>query len=276
VLAVDLTRDAAAYRLVSGDPLEIRHGSTVLRVADGEGVVVSTRPELKAVVFDLDGVLTDTAELHYRAWQRLADEEGLAFDRAANERLKGVGRMDSLKLIVGHAGASRTEGQLAEMADRKNRYYREAISTLRPGDLLPGMATLLDELRGAGIRIAVASVSHNAPDVLDALRIADRIDAVAPAAEVAKGKPDPEIFLRAGELLGVRPEDALGIEDAQVGVDAIRDAGMVAVGVGAVTGADLVVADTAALTLDALRAVFDATRSRRGARHEPEPGPTLA
>jgi alpha,alpha-trehalose phosphorylase len=276
VLEVEITREQATYRLVAGDALEIRHGSTPLRVVDGEPAVVSIRPELKAVVFDLDGVLTDTAELHYHAWQRLADEEGLAFDRHANEGLKGVGRMDSLRLIVANAGATRTDGQLAEMADRKNRYYREAISTLGPGDLLPGMASLLDELRAAGIATAVASVSHNAPDVLAALEIGDRIDAVVPAAEIAKGKPDPEIFLRAGELLGVRLEDTLAVEDAQVGVDAILDAGMVAVGVGALTGADLVVAETSSLTLASLRATFEATRARGVVRHEPEAGPGLS
>ena len=276
VLEVELTHDAAAYRLVEGEALEIRHGSTDLRVAAGEPAIVSLRPVLGAIVFDLDGVLTDTAELHYRAWQRLADEEGLAFDREVNEQLRGVGRMDSLRLILRHAAAERTDGELAAMADRKNRYYREAIATLGPGDLLPGIPALLDEIRAAGLRTAVASASHNAPDVLAALAIEDRIDVVVPATDVALGKPDPEIFLQAGERLGVRPEDALGIEDAQVGVEAIRASGMVAVGVGAVTGADLVVPSTAGLTLGVLRAAFARTRSRPDTRHEPEAGPTLA
>jgi alpha,alpha-trehalose phosphorylase len=273
LLEVALDHDRAVYRLLEGDPLELSHGATPLRLAAGDEAAMPLRPELRAVVFDLDGVLTDTAELHYRAWQRLADEEGLRFDRDVNERLRGVGRLDSLRIILEHAGAERPEGEMAALAERKNRYYRDAIGDIGPDDLLPGIPALLDELRDAGIGIAVASASHNAPDVLAALAIEDRIDALVPAGDVARGKPDPEIFLRAAEQLGVRTEDALGVEDAQVGIEAIVAAGMVAVGVGPVEGADLVGPTTDRLTLRSLRAAFERRRSQPGSRHEPEAGP---
>jgi beta-phosphoglucomutase len=186
----------------------------------------------KAVIFDLDGVITDTAHYHYLAWKRTADSVGAPFDEAFNEQLKGVDRMGSLRLILARAPRSYSEEEQLALADAKNRHYQELIATMTPEDLLPGALRALEEVRTAGLRIGLASVSKNAFTVLDRLGIRDRFDDVVDAATIRNSKPHPEIFLTAAEHLGVAPEDCLGVEDAAAGVAAIKDAGMFAVGVG--------------------------------------------
>ena len=191
---------------------------------------MSTR--FKAVIFDLDGVITDTAHYHFLAWKRLADSVGAPFDEAFNEQLKGVDRMGSLELILARAPRTYTLEEKRALADAKNGHYQELIATMTPGDLLPGALRALEEVRAAGLKIGLASVSRNAFTVLDRLGIRDRFDDVVDAATVVNGKPDPEIFLTAAAHLGVDPKDCLGVEDAAAGVASIKDAGMFAVGVG--------------------------------------------
>jgi beta-phosphoglucomutase len=191
---------------------------------------MSTR--FKAVIFDLDGVITDTAHYHYLAWKRLADSVDAPFDEAFNEQLKGVDRMGSLELILARAPRTYTPEEKRALADTKNAHYQELIATMTPDDLLPGALRALEEVRAAGLRIGLASVSRNAFTVLDRLGIRDRFDDVVDAATVVNGKPDPEIFLTAAAHLGVDPQDCLGVEDAVAGVASIKDAGMFAVGVG--------------------------------------------
>jgi beta-phosphoglucomutase len=198
----------------------------------------------KAVIFDLDGVITDTAHYHYLAWKALAESEGVHFDHAFNENLKGVDRMGSLNLIL--AGSSKTysmEEKLA-LAERKNKQYVELIATMSEADLLPGAIDALASVRAAGLKIGLASVSKNAFTVLDRLGIRDRFDYVVDAALIANSKPHPEIFLNAAAALGVAPADCLGVEDAVAGVASIKSAGMFAVGVGSpdvLTQADRVI-----------------------------------
>jgi beta-phosphoglucomutase len=191
---------------------------------------MSTR--FKAVIFDLDGVITDTAHYHFLAWKRLADSVGAPFDEAFNEQLKGVDRMGSLELILARAPRTYTLDEKRALADAKNGHYQELIATMTPADLLPGALRALEEVRAAGLKIGLASVSRNAFTVLDRLGIRDRFDDVVDAATVVNGKPDPEIFLTAAAHLGVEPKDCLGVEDAAAGVASIKDAGMVAIGVG--------------------------------------------
>jgi len=186
----------------------------------------------KAVIFDLDGVITDTAHYHYLAWKRLAESEGVHFDEAFNEHLKGVDRMGSLELILGAASGNYTREQKLALADSKNRHYQELIATMSAKDLLPGAVEALAAVRAAGLKIGLASVSKNAFTVLDMLGIRDRFDVVVDAALVTRSKPDPEIFLTAAVQLGVAPVDCLGIEDAVAGVASIKSAGMFALGVG--------------------------------------------
>lgn len=192
----------------------------------------NTNSRFKAVIFDLDGVITDTARFHYLAWKRLADAIGAPFDEAFNEQLKGVDRMGSLDLILARAPRAFARDEKLALADAKNRHYQELVATMTPGDLLPGALRALEEVRAAGLKIGLASVSKNAFTVLDRLGIRDRFDDVVDAATVVHGKPHPEIFLTAARHLDVAPRDCLGVEDAAAGVASIKDAGMFAVGVG--------------------------------------------
>ncbi len=207
----------------------------------------------KAVIFDLDGVITDTAHYHYLAWKRLADSVDAPFDEAFNEQLKGVDRMGSLELILARAPRTYTLEEKRALADAKNAHYQELIATMTPDDLLPGALRALEEVRAAGLLVGLASVSRNAFTVLDHLGIRDRFDDVVDAATIVNGKPDPEIFLTAAAHLGVDPRDCLGVEDAAAGVASIKDAGMFAVGVGSpevLHRADRVIPSMAAFRLD--------------------------
>ncbi|QLE58796.1 beta-phosphoglucomutase [Nostoc sp. TCL26-01] len=187
---------------------------------------------IQGFIFDLDGVLTDTAEYHYLAWQKLADEEGIPFNRQANEALRGVSRRASLMLIIGDRPYS--EAQIQEMMERKNRYYVESIEHITPQDLLPGAVPLLEELRQAGIKIAIGSASKNAKTVIQRLGIADKVDAIADGYSVEKPKPAPDLFLYAAHQLGLEPQQCVVVEDAAAGVEAALAGGMWAVGLGPV------------------------------------------
>jgi kojibiose phosphorylase len=175
-------------------------------------------------------VLTDTAELHYQAWQKLADEEGIAFNQQANEALRGVSRRASLMLIIGDKPYS--EAQIEEMMERKNRYYGELIQNMTSKDLLPGAIALLDELRQAGIKIGIGSASKNARTVIERLGIADKVDAIADGYSVQQPKPAPDLFLYAAKQLGLEPAQSVVVEDAAAGVEAALAGGMWAVGLG--------------------------------------------
>jgi len=201
---------------------------------------------IKAFIFDLDGVIVDSAEYHYLAWAQLAEELGIPFDRSYNERLKGVSRMESLALILDNARDCKTytTSEKMKLADRKNENYKQLIQRITPEDLLPGIAKLLQDLRTADIRIGLASASHNAPLIVDLLQVTSYFDVIVDPGTLKKGKPDPEIFLTAASLLGVTPDSCIGIEDAEAGIQAIQRAGMFAVGVGdpvSMQAADMVI-----------------------------------
>lgn len=187
----------------------------------------------KALILDLDGVITDTARFHFQAWKALADSLGFHFDERDNERLKGVSRMRSFEIILEINGASErfTEEEKEAFCTKKNEIYKELISTMTPADILPGIPELLARAKAEGVKVAVASVSKNAPAVLASLGLADAFDYVADAAKVTKSKPDPEIFEVCADALGVPYADCVGIEDAQAGIEAIHAAGMKSVGI---------------------------------------------
>lgn len=208
---------------------------------------------IKGFIFDLDGVITDTAEYHYRAWKRLADEEGLPFDRQANEALRGISRRESLELIL--QGRSYPEEQIQEMMERKNNYYLEFIREIRPQDLLPGAKELLIEMRQAGISTALGSASKNAADVISRLGIADLFDAISDGHSVTRQKPAPDLFLHAANQLGLEPGECVVVEDAEAGIVAARAGGFKSVGLGPssrVGAADLVLESLAGVHLSDL------------------------
>lgn len=185
----------------------------------------------KAILFDLDGVLTDTSEYHYRSWKRLADEEGIPFTRQENdEHLRGVSRRESLMYII--RGRNYSEDQIQEMMDRKNRYYNDMIKDMTPNDLVPGGRQLLQEIRNAGIKVAIASGSKNAQIVLDLLDITSYLDGVADGYCIVNSKPAPDLFVYAAGLVNVHTVDCLGVEDADAGIEAIKTAGMQALAIG--------------------------------------------
>ncbi|MGM1022588.1 MAG: beta-phosphoglucomutase [Bacillota bacterium] len=216
---------------------------------------------MKAVIFDLDGVITDTAEYHFQAWHSLAATLGIPFDREFNEQLKGISRTESLDKIMARGDQANvySADDKQELAAQKNTEYQRLISALTPADVLPGIRALLTELRDARIRIALASASKNAAFILDRLELTHYFDSVVDVTAIRHGKPDPEIFLTGAANLGVQPADCIGIEDAQAGIQAIKSAGMFAVGVGTpsqMQGADIVVATTAELSLKMLEDYF--------------------
>lgn len=217
--------------------------------------------ELKALVFDLDGVITDSAELHYQAWKRLAEELDLNFDREQNEALKGVSRIGSFEIILRNNGKldfySLEEKEI--LANRKNEYYKELVERLTEKDILPGIYQLLKDARKQGLKTAIASVSRNAPRVLERIGLRDYFDTIADAAKVKNSKPDPEIFLTCAKQLGVDPIECIGLEDSQAGIEAILSAGMYAVGINVtVTGSkpDLPLSSTSELSLELLLRSF--------------------
>jgi beta-phosphoglucomutase len=187
---------------------------------------------LKAVIFDLDGVITDTARYHYLAWQKLADELGIYFDEQINERLKGVERMSSLEIILERSMAEFPVEQKIQWANQKNEYYKELVVTMTPAELSPGTREVMNELKDKGIKIGLASVSKNAMTVIEKLQIGGFFDYIADATRIHKSKPDPEIFLTVAENLQVAVKSCIGVEDASAGIKAIKAAGMFAVGVG--------------------------------------------
>jgi beta-phosphoglucomutase len=187
-------------------------------------------PDIRGVIFDLDGVLTDTAEYHYLSWQKLADEEGLFFNRHANEALRGVARRDSLLRILGDRHVS--EEKIQEMMERKNHYYVSFIQDISPKDLLPGTLSLLEDLRNQNLRIALGSVSKNALPVLERLGIKEFFDAIGDGHSVERSKPAPDLFLYAAQQLGLEPHHCVVIEDAGSGIEAALAADMWAVGLG--------------------------------------------
>jgi beta-phosphoglucomutase len=204
---------------------------------------------MKGIIYDLDGVIVDTAKYHYLGWKKLADELKVPFDEHRNEALKGVNRRGSLIALLGYTPA---EDKINEWCDRKNRYYLDFVATVSRKDMLPGSLERLEEVKKAGWKQALASSSKNAPLILEKLDITKYFDAVVDGNATEKGKPDPELFLIAARKLGLPASDLLVVEDAASGVQAAKAGGFRALGLGdpkALAQADRVVQDLSKITL---------------------------
>jgi beta-phosphoglucomutase len=210
---------------------------------------------LKACIFDLDGVIVDTAKYHYLAWKRLADGMGINFTEKDNERLKGVSRMASLAIILEIGGRNLSQDEKEKLADRKNSWYVEYISRMTPDEILPGTLEFINSLKRENIRVALGSASKNTPMILDRVGMTDVFDAVADGNTVHKAKPDPEVFLKAASMLGIKPAHCIVFEDAAAGIEAALNAGMKCVGIGKreiLSDADIVVKGLNEITIEKL------------------------
>lgn len=189
---------------------------------------------IKLAIFDLDGVLTETSEQHYMAWKVLADELQIPFDKVFNEKLKGISRMESLELILTNSAKPTllTDTIKKDLANKKNELYKQLIADFTPNQLFEGVTLLFKELKAKGIKIALASASKNAPSLLKNMGIYQEFDYIVDPSSVEKGKPDPAIFLKAADELQIDPKYCIGFEDAFAGVQAIKAAGMYAIGIG--------------------------------------------
>lgn len=211
---------------------------------------------IQAAIFDLDGVIVDTAHYHFIAWQRLAKELGITFTEQDNERLKGVSRMRSLEIILEIGGITLPEQKKEELATKKNSWFVEYIEAIQPEEVFPGVPQMLQNLKHLGYKVALASSSKNADTVIRLLRIGHLFDAKVDGTMITHTKPDPEIFLLAAKKLGVVPANCVVFEDAEAGVEAALAAGMKCVGVGSpdqLGKANFIVARTADFQLGKLK-----------------------
>ena len=210
---------------------------------------------IKACIFDLDGVIVDTAVYHYKAWKRLANSLGFDFTEHQNEQLKGVSRVRSLQLILGWGGVTKTEAEQEQLATQKNTWYMEMVNQMKPEEILPGAKEFLTTCRAVGLKTALGSASKNSMTILEKIGITDMFDAVIDGNKVSKAKPDPEVFLAGAQALGVEPEECVVFEDAIAGVEAAIAGDMKVVGIGSrdvLKGANLVIKGLDEMTLDKL------------------------
>lgn len=188
--------------------------------------------EYTAVIFDLDGVICRTDRYHYQAWKALADSLHIPFDEQVNNSLRGISRMDSLRIILQNGNVTCPPQEMERLAERKNRLYRELLQGMTPADLSGEVSDTLQYLRGRGIRLAIGSSSKNTALILRRIGLSDFFDAVADGTQITRAKPDPEVFTLAARLLGVSPPQALVVEDAEAGIEAAHRGGFSAAGLG--------------------------------------------
>ncbi len=190
---------------------------------------------MKAVIFDLDGVICFTDKYHYIAWKKLADKEGIYFDETINNRLRGVSRMDSLDIILEKATKKYSQAEKEDMAAEKNATYVELLKEMSPSDLSDEVRGTLNELRNRGYKLAIGSSSKNTKMILGQLGLGDFFDAISDGTNITKSKPDPEVFLKAAEFVGESPAECLVVEDAKAGIQAAYAGGFESAGLGEAT-----------------------------------------
>ena len=186
----------------------------------------------KGIIFDLDGVICSTDHYHYLAWKALADRLGAYFDETINNRLRGVSRMASLEIVLERYNGTLTEEEKLAAAEEKNNTYRELLKQMTPADLSDEVKTTLDALRAKGLLLGIGSSSKNTRFILSRIGLGDYFDKISDGTNITRSKPDPEVFLKAAEYLGLEPKDCLVVEDAVAGVQAAHAAGMDAAAIG--------------------------------------------
>ncbi len=264
VIKLTVDRKAVTYQLVSGEPLAAKlYGSDIIFEFEPKTAVLAdeflNRPKLKAVIFDLDGVIVDTARLHYKAWKTISDAEGIYFDEKINERLKGVSRMDSLNIIMENANRAYSTGELEQLAEQKNNLYVQMLDDLTHADILDGIDDFIGQLREKGLKLALYSASKNTDKIVDHVGVRDWFDVVVTGNDVTRPKPDPQGLMLISEKLGIAPADCVVIEDAFAGLEAAGRAGMKAFGIGDKTllyNSDYCLPQTNYLRLEKLLALY--------------------
>ena len=197
------------------------------------------KKNISGLIFDLDGVLVFTDKYHYLAWKQIADEMGIPFDETINDKLRGVSRMQSLEIILeNYSGEPLTDEQKSDIAERKNAIYRSYLQTMTPDDVSEEVRNTLEMLKKKGYKLAVGSSSKNAGFILEQVALRDAFDAVSDGNMITRSKPDPEVFIKAAHLIGCDPEQSAVVEDAEAGIDAAKDGGMMAVAIGNATAYD--------------------------------------
>jgi len=212
-----------------------------------------------ACIFDLDGVIVDTAKYHFLAWKRLADQLGINFTERDNERLKGISRMESLEIILRIGKIKANPDLKAKYADLKNNLYLDYISKMTQEEILPGSLEFIHELRNSGIRVAIGSASKNTPLILERTGIKVLFDAISDGNLVKKAKPDPEVFIKAADLMGIEPGKCVVFEDAIAGVQAAINAGMFCIGIGlpdVLTNAHFVISGLGEMNIEKLNKII--------------------
>ena len=210
--------------------------------------------DIKGFVFDLDGVITDTSVFHSQAWHQVADKVGAPWSKELEDGLKGISRMDSLEMILkaGNLSDQYTEDQKVALATEKNTNYLKLVDQMTPDNILPGIKGFLDDIQSHGYLLSLASASKNAPKVLEKLQLTTYFPKIVDPKPFTKGKPDPEIYLKGAELINLKPEQCIGVEDAAAGVESINAAGETSIGIGdkqILKDADINFEDTGEMTL---------------------------
>jgi beta-phosphoglucomutase len=210
---------------------------------------------IKGILFDLDGVIVDTAVFHYAAWRRMANELDFDIDEAFNETLKGISRMDSIDRILKHGNVTLPVARILELATQKNDWYVEKVDKMTKAHILPGVEDLIQQIKDMGLGMALGSASKNAPRILEKIGLIHHFDALVDGNSVTRSKPDPEVFIKGAEALKLKNEECLVVEDAIAGIKAAHAAGMKAVGIGTkenLPNADLILASFEGVDLNKL------------------------
>ena len=218
--------------------------------------------DIKGFVFDLDGVITDTSVFHSQAWHQVADKVGAPWSKELEDGLKGISRMDSLEMILkaGNVSDKYTDDEKVDLATEKNTNYLKLVDQMTPDNILPGIKEFLDDLKSNGYLISLASASKNAPKVLSKLQLADYFPEIVDPKSLSKGKPDPEIYLKGAELINLKPEQCIGVEDAAAGVESINAANETSIGIGdpqVLSAANVKFNDTSEMTLANIKNQMD-------------------